>query len=124
MIAARSCGLPAIAIPGTSAWQPSWAQLLTGRHVTIVMDCDAPGRRAADEIADEPREPRTAAADVVDLWPDRHDGYDLTDRILERRRARQRPSRATHGRLASAARPIRQPNRTRARARNTQEVAR
>ena len=51
MIAARSAGLPAIAIPGTHAWHPAWAQLLAGRRVTIVMDCDAPGRRAAEEIA-------------------------------------------------------------------------
>ena len=26
------------------------------------------------------------AVEIVDLWPDRDDGYDLTDRILERRR--------------------------------------
>lgn len=51
LIAARSCGLPAIARPGTSAWKPSWAELLAGRRITIVMDCDAPGRRAASEIA-------------------------------------------------------------------------
>jgi hypothetical protein len=37
--------------------------------------------------------PVAKAIDVVDLWPDRHDGYDLTDRILERRRNRSRPSR-------------------------------
>jgi hypothetical protein len=90
MIAARSCGLPAIAIPGTSAWQPSWAQLLADKRVTIVMDCDAPGRRAANEIATSLR-PVAKAVDLVDLWPDRHDGYDLTDRILERRRTRSRP---------------------------------
>ena len=27
-----------------------------------------------------------ATLEIADLWPDRHDGYDLTDRILERRR--------------------------------------
>ena len=84
MIAARSAGLPAIAIPGTHAWQPAWAHLLTGRRVTIVMDCDAAGRRAAEEIAASLDE--TEGAEVVDLWPGRDDGYDLTDRILERRR--------------------------------------
>ena len=85
MIAARSAGLPAIAIPGTHAWQPAWAHLLTGRRVTIVMDCDAPGRRAAEEIAASLDE-TADGAEVVDLWPGRDDGYDLTDRILERRR--------------------------------------
>ena len=58
MIAARSAGLPAIAIPGTHAWQPAWAHLLTGRRVTIVMDCDAarPTSRRGDR--GEPRRDR------------------------------------------------------------------
>jgi hypothetical protein len=87
MISARSAGLPAIAVPGTNAWHPAWAELLARKRVTIVMDCDSPGRRAADDIAaclDESAE----AVEVVDLWPHRNDGYDLTDRILERRLAR------------------------------------
>ena len=58
MIAARSCGLPAIATPGTSAWRPCWATLFAGKRVTIVMDCDASGRRAANEIATEPEPSR------------------------------------------------------------------
>ncbi len=85
MMCARSAGLPAVAIPGTHAWQPAWAQLLAGRRVTIVMDCDAPGRRAAKDIASSLDE-TADGAEVVDLWPGRDDGYDLTDRILERRR--------------------------------------
>ncbi|MGH2867459.1 MAG: hypothetical protein ACRDNK_07820, partial [Solirubrobacteraceae bacterium] len=40
MLAARSCGLPAVAIPGTTTWRPSWPELLAGKRVTIVMDCD------------------------------------------------------------------------------------
>jgi hypothetical protein len=123
MVAARSSGLPAIAIPGTAAWRPSWGHLLTGRHVTVVMDCDAPGRRAAGEIA---KSLRAAAVptDVVDLWPDRDDGYDLTDRILERRRTRSGPRAART--IASLLRPVPpvHANRRRAPARNTQEVAR
>jgi Toprim-like len=104
MIAARSCGLAAIAIPGTSAWQPSWAQLLAGKRVTIVMDCDAPGRRAAHAIAKSLDE-TAKAVEVVDIWPDRHDGYDLTDRILERRRSRSVPSPPRT--IASLLRPAR-----------------
>ena len=46
MIAARSAGLPAIAIPGTNAWHAAWAELLASRRVTIVMDCDAARRHA------------------------------------------------------------------------------
>ena len=90
MIAARSSGLSAIAIPGTGAWNKSWATLLTGKRIRIVMDCDVPGRRAATEIAEDLRV-TAKTVEVVDLWPDRQDGYDLTDRILERRRARSGP---------------------------------
>jgi Toprim domain len=92
MIAARSCGLHAIAVPGTNAWQSSWAGLFAGRRVTVVMDCDRPGRGAADQIATG-LEPVAKTIEVVDLWPDRHDGYDLTDRILECRRAKPYTSR-------------------------------
>ncbi|MGZ4233802.1 MAG: toprim domain-containing protein [Solirubrobacteraceae bacterium] len=122
MIAARSCGLPASAIPGTSAWQLSWAQLLEGRRVAVVMDCDAPGRGAADEIANALL---VAAihADVVDLWPDRHDGYDLTDRILERRRPRTVPRAAFT--IASLLRPVRRlDSKENVGASRSQEVAR
>lgn len=76
MIAARSQGLPAIAVPGASAWRAEWAQLFHGREVTIVMDCDAEGRRAADRIANDLR--AEADALVVEL-AERDDGYDLTD---------------------------------------------
>jgi DNA primase len=51
MISARSRGLPAIAIPGDDAWEAGWAQLLAGRHVAIVFDCDQAGRDAATRIA-------------------------------------------------------------------------
>jgi hypothetical protein len=92
MIAARSCGLAAIAVPGTEAWRTGWAELLAGRGVTVVMDCDAPGRKAAQTIAADLRGV-AATVEVVDLWPGRGDGYDLTDRILERRRANARRGR-------------------------------
>ena len=123
MIAVRSCGLPAIATPGTSAWRPSWAALFAGKRVTIVMDCDAPGRRAAQEIATS-LSPAVSALELVDLWPDRGDGYDLTDRILERRRSRPRPSRRCT--VASLLRPApsHYPNRARVRARHDQEAPR
>jgi len=122
MLAARSCGLPAIAVPGMSAWQPTWSKLLTGRNVTIVMDCDAPGRRVANEIATTLR-PASIQTEVVDLWPDRSDGYDLTDRILDHRRARA-GSRAPRT-LSALLRPVPpvHPKRTRVRARSTREVA-
>jgi len=77
MIAARSRGLAAIALPGTDTWRPEWAQLLAGRQVTIITDADPQGRALAQRIArDLGDHPDTA---IVDLAPERNDGYDLTD---------------------------------------------
>jgi DNA primase len=81
MIAARSRGLPAIAVPGDHAWRPTWAGLLAGRHVTIVMDADTQGRAAALRISADLA--TRAHACVVDLAPLRDDGHDLTDWLLE-----------------------------------------
>jgi DNA primase len=74
-------GLPAIAVPGDHSWRAEWAQLLAGRHVTVVMDADGPGRELAERIAGNLRD---VAQELlpVDLAPDRDDGYDLTDWLL------------------------------------------
>jgi hypothetical protein len=85
MIAARSHGLPAIAVPGVDAWRPGWAQLLAGREVTVLMDCDEQGRAAAAAIESDLSS--LGVVRVLDLAPDRNDGYDLTDWLLERRRS-------------------------------------
>ncbi len=82
MIAARSRGIAAIAVPGDHAWQPAWARLLTGRQVMIVMDADKAGRAAAERIAYDVAQ--VADPEIVDLAPLRDDGYDLTDWLLER----------------------------------------
>jgi hypothetical protein len=81
MIAARSRGLPAIAVPGDHAWRSTWGDLLAGRHVTIVMDADTQGRAAALRISVNLA--ATAHACIVDLAPSRDDGYDLTDWLAE-----------------------------------------
>ena len=82
MIAARSRGLPAIAVPGVNGWRREWATLFSGREVTIVADADRQGRILAAEISRHLRE--CADAVVVDPAPDREDGYDITDWLLER----------------------------------------
>jgi hypothetical protein len=82
MIAARSRGLAAIAVPGDHAWQPAWARLLAGRRVAIIMDADEQGRAAAHRIADDLAD--QAQTHIVDLAPRRTDGYDLTDWLLEK----------------------------------------
>ena len=84
MISARSQGLPAIAVPGDDAWEPDWAQLLRGRYVSVMLDCDRAGRDAAARIA---RDLKAAGVQgtIVDLAPGREDGYDLTEWLDERR---------------------------------------
>jgi Toprim-like len=81
MIAARSHGLRAIATPGADSWRTSWARLLSDRQVTVIMDCDEQGRMAAATIANDLS--RVSDVHVLDLAPDRNDGYDLTDRLLD-----------------------------------------
>ena len=83
LIAARSAGLAAVAVPGTAAWRAEWAHLLKDRHVTVLMDCDPAGRNAAAQIADD-LAGAAASVTVADLDPKRQDGYDLSDRIRDR----------------------------------------
>ena len=93
MISARSQGLPAIAISGDDAWEPPLARQLTGRKVLVAMDCDPPGRAAAQRIVAD-LEAGGVTARAVDLAPGRADGYDLTDWLsdqpLDRRRVVRR----------------------------------
>lgn len=83
MLAARSNGLAAIAVSGTYAWRPEWSPALAGRRVTVVMDCDRPGRDAAHRIASDLA--RSSEVTVLDLDPARTDGYDLTDALLDQK---------------------------------------
>jgi len=85
MISAPSRGLPAIAVPGDHAWEGEWAQLLAGRRVSIVMDCDDPGREAARRITGDLKDIGVSGS-IIDLDPRRQDGYDLTDWLADRER--------------------------------------
>ena len=80
-VTAHQLGLPAVAVPGTGAsFDWSWAErIAAGRtRVVLIADSDPPGRRAAAKWA-------TAIAEhcpdvrVLDLDPQRNDGYDLSD---------------------------------------------
>jgi hypothetical protein len=84
MFSARARGLEAIAVPSATAWRTHWAKQLHAREVTIVMDADPPGRRAAALIARDLVDQRVPAA-AIDLAPDRDDGYDLSDWLTQRR---------------------------------------
>jgi hypothetical protein len=81
MIAARSRGIPAIAVPGAESWRTEWAPLFASRKVTIIMDCDRDGRRAAARIAQDLCGHANAAE--LDIAPERNDGYDLTDLLRD-----------------------------------------
>jgi len=85
MISARSRGLPAIAVPGDHAWEGEWAQLLAGRRVSIVVDCDDPGREAARRIGGDLKDIGVSGS-IIDLDPRRLDGYDLIDWLADRER--------------------------------------
>ena len=88
MLAARSHGCPAIAVPGDHAWRPGWARLLEGREVTIAMDCDHAGRTAAERIARDLEQ--VAVVRILDLAPQRSDGFDVTDWLRQRHQPRRR----------------------------------
>ena len=79
MLAARSAGLPAIAVPGTHAWRTEWASEFAGRAVTVVMDADRPGRDAALRIARDLEQHGAARVRILELAAGRDDGYDLSD---------------------------------------------
>jgi hypothetical protein len=104
MIAARSSGIPAIAVPGTHAWRSDWAELLRGRRVTILMDCDAPGREAAQRIKGDLD--GRCRVEILDLDPGRDDGYDLTDALLDDVHAPTAPARLAHLHRALERRPL------------------
>lgn len=87
MIAARSFGWPAIAVPGDHAWQATWAPLFRSREVTVAMDCDSAGRAAAKRIAADLA--HVCPVRVIDLAPVRHDGFDLTDWLHSQLRIRR-----------------------------------
>ena len=82
MLAARSRGLPAIALPSTTAWRADWANDFRDRTLNVVMDSDPAGRHAAANIT---RDLTIAGAFVlpIDLAPGRTDGYDLTNWLEE-----------------------------------------
>jgi hypothetical protein len=79
-IRAWSLGLVATAVPGAANWREEWAARFTGRHLRVIVcfDCDQAGRAGAARAAAS-----IAAAGVdarlLELDPDRDDGYDLTD---------------------------------------------
>ena len=67
---------------GASAkWDPGLTQYFTDRHVVILPDADRPGRAHAQKVA-KAINGVAASVRVVDLFPDRQDGSDVSDWIV------------------------------------------
>jgi hypothetical protein len=82
LAAARSRGLPAVAVSHDSAWGPRCAQLLAGRFVTVLMSADPAGRAAAQRMAED-LDNVAAAVAVADFAPNREDGYELNEWLAD-----------------------------------------
>ena len=66
---------------GASAkWDPGLTQYFTDRHVVILPDADRPGRAHAQKVA-KAIHGVAASVRILDLYPERHDGSDVSDFI-------------------------------------------
>jgi putative DNA primase/helicase len=76
-------GLPVVALPGAGKWQSEWpARLAAGRDaVFFIADCDAVGRKRMEGAARKAASMTTAF--VIDIAPDRDDGYDVGDAYMD-----------------------------------------
>ena len=61
-------------------WDSGLTQYFTDRHVVILPDADQPGRAHAQKVA-KAIHGVAASVRVVDLFPERHDGSDVSDWI-------------------------------------------
>ena len=77
-------GIPAIGVPGTGKWREEWAESIAyGRErVYVFADCDDVGRSKARKIA-HAIAGRDVQTFLVDPDPDRHDGYDVGDLLVD-----------------------------------------
>lgn len=74
-------GYPAVALPGVGKWSEDWSARIGDRReaVFFVCDCDAPGRARMTRGAAVGSE--FSPTFVIDIAPDRSDGYDVGDMI-------------------------------------------
>lgn len=78
-LAALSRSIPAVSgTTGAGNWSSDWTAPFGGRRVAIVYDADEAGRSGAEMVAAE-LSAVARSVTVVDLAPERDDGYDLTD---------------------------------------------
>ena len=78
-LASKACVVATSASEGASAkWVPELTQYFKDRRVVILPDADEPGRKHAHKVAKAIHEV-AASVKVVDLYPDRSDGHDVSD---------------------------------------------
>jgi P4 family phage/plasmid primase-like protien len=78
-LCSMSQGLPAITVTGgAGTWKPEFTKRFKSKVLYIILDCDKAGRDGAKKIARE-LEPVVREIRIVDLDPERQDGYDLTN---------------------------------------------
>jgi len=91
-IAAASCNVCAVAVPGANAWKTEWADRFDGMRVRVLTDYDERGRELADAVTAD-LSARGACRELQRVeWPDvlghePPEGYDLGDHLLLKRRA-------------------------------------
>ena len=84
VLAVEAAGLLATCNPGGTGmgWLAEYNESLRGRDVVILSDCDEPGRKHAQKIVTAVHG-IAARLRVVDLAPDRADGFDVADWLAE-----------------------------------------
>lgn len=81
-VAVTSMDLPAVAVPGVNTWKAGWAERFEMfERVYVCFDCDDQGREAATIRVKQLGQYTHAIP--VDLDPQRSDGYDANDHLLE-----------------------------------------
>lgn len=77
-VAAASCGLQAVGVPGVQTWKKGWDdRLVRFEQVNICFDCDPAGREAAN--ARQASLAERVTVKLIDLDPSREDGFDVSD---------------------------------------------
>lgn len=97
-LAGISKGIPSVSGTGGASHFPGeWAQGFSGRAVVVIYDSDEAGRRGAERVASVLRTVARSVT-VVDLAPERDDGYDLTDWLRDGRTTDELKSRIREAR--------------------------
>jgi len=83
-VAARTMGFRVVSVPGVGTWKAGWVHRLECfDRVTVCFDCDEQGRTAALARA-RTLEATIGEVQVIDLDPERTDGFDIGDLLMER----------------------------------------